>query len=173
MMKKDTYFVLPKRGITTPITCAILMICFLLYVYFDYRRIENKEPIALIDWISIVVVSAFPVWLLFNAIWDIQWVRFEKDRIVLANPFSRNLKSIEYSDMELKISQLPSLYSDDPRLRSSRQLWICIYSKEHHSKHYKYGGCNFFGKHRMHINYDDDVYERLEKLAEKTNKEEN
>ena len=68
MMKKDTYFALPKRGITTPITCAILMICFLLYMYFDYRRIENKETIAFIDWISIVVVSAFPVWLLFNAI---------------------------------------------------------------------------------------------------------
>ena len=30
-------------------------------------------------------------------------MRFEKDRIVLANPFSRNLKSIEYSDMELDI----------------------------------------------------------------------
>ena len=109
--------------------------------------------------------------LLFSAIWGVQWVRFEKDRIVLANPFSRNLKSIEYSDMELDICWLSSPCSDGPPRRNPKQLYICIYSKKYHPRRYRFCEYNYFGKHRMHIYYDHDMYERLKKLAEENSKE--
>ena len=85
--------------------------------------------------------------------------------------FSRNLKSIEYSDMELDICWLSSPCSDGPPRRNPKQLYICIYSKKYHPRRYRFCEYNYFGKHRMHIYYDHDMYERLEKLAEENSKE--
>lgn len=170
-MKKDTYFAFHPGGLTTPATFSVVSICFFVFVYFD-RNLGDKETFTRNDWILIVITSVSSVWFLFNTLWNIQWVRFEKNKIVLANPFSRDLKSIEYSDMEVVLDSLISIYADNYNATKTMDVpWICIYSKKYHPRHYELGGCNFFGKHRMHIYYDHDMYERLKKLAEENSKE--
>lgn len=170
MMKKDTYFSIHPGGIAIPATCAVISVCFFVLIYFD-RNLGKKEMFALSDWILTITSISLTAWFLFNAIWDIQWVRFEKDRLVLANPFSRNLKSIEYSDMDVFLCPLVTMNADSPsRIKSMKVQLICIYSKKYHPRRYKYGGCNFFGKHRMHIYFNRDVFKRLVELSEEHSK---
>lgn len=171
MMKKDTYFAFHPGGLTTPAIFTFVFVCSFVFVYFN-RNLGEKETFTRNDWFLIVITSVPSIWFLFNTLWNIQWVRFEKDRIVLANSFSRNLKSIEYSDMEVVLDSLISIYADNYNATKTMDVpWICIYSKKYHPRRYKYGGCNLFGKHRMHIYYDHDVYEKLKKLAEENSKE--
>ena len=86
MMKKDTYFAFHPGGLTTPAIFTFVFVCSFVFVYFN-RNLGEKETFTRNDWFLIVITSVPSIWFLFNTLWNIQWVRFKKNRIVLANPF--------------------------------------------------------------------------------------